>query len=181
MPSGSLKAFLCVSLSLMILAYAGCSQSESPKSRRAFPTTSKAKQSQSQKTAAEPKSKSETALAAWKNPRAVLLVSGQMEGYLEPCGCTGGQLGGLIRRFDFVERMRAKGWPVALIDLGSMIKDPNIARGGGVQAKIKFGIALKAMSLLKYDAIGLSAEDLKVGSTKRSRESSTTSRSQPGS
>ena len=86
-----------------------------------------------------------------------------MDGYLEPCGCTQGQLGGLIRRFDFVQRLKAQNWPVALIDLGSLIKDPGAARGGFEQAKIKFGIALKAFSTLKYDSIALSAEDLKVG------------------
>ena len=86
-----------------------------------------------------------------------------MDGYLEPCGCTQGQLGGLIRRFDFVQRLKAQNWPVALIDLGSLIKDPGGARGGFDQAKIKFGIALKALSTLKYDAIALSPEDLKVG------------------
>ena len=102
-------------------------------------------------------------LADWPTPRGVLVISGQMDGYLEPCGCTQGQLGGLIRRFDFVQRLKAQNWPVALIDLGSLIKDPAAARGGFEQAKIKFGIALKAFSTLKYDAIALSPEDLKVG------------------
>ncbi len=86
-----------------------------------------------------------------------------MDGYLEPCGCTQGQLGGLIRRSDFVERLKAQNWPLALIDLGSLIKDPGSARGGFEEAKIKFGVALKALSTLKYDAIALSPEDLKVG------------------
>ena len=74
----------------------------------------------------------------------MLVITGQMDGYLEPCGCTQGQLGGLIRRLDFLERLKAQNWPVALIDLGSLIKDPAAARGGFDQAKIKFGIALKA-------------------------------------
>ena len=47
-----------------------------------------------------------------------------MDGYLEPCGCSQGQLGGLIRRLDFVDRLKAQNWPFALIDLGSLIKDP---------------------------------------------------------
>ena len=38
--------------------------------------------------------------ADWPQPQAVLFVSGQQHGYLEPCGCTGleNQKGGLIRR-----------------------------------------------------------------------------------
>jgi hypothetical protein len=86
-----------------------------------------------------------------------------MDGYLEPCGCAQGQLGGLIRRLDFVDKLRAQNLPVALVDGGSLMKDPTVARGGLEQAKIKFGIALKAYSALKYNAIALSAEDLKVG------------------
>ena len=102
-------------------------------------------------------------LANWPTPQAVLVVSGEMDGYLEPCGCTQGQLGGLIRRLEFVEGLKAQNWPSRSIDLGTLIKDPAGARGGFEQAKIKFGIALKAYSTLKYDAIALSAEDLKVG------------------
>ena len=112
---------------------------------------------------AEARAKATKLPANWPNPAAVLVVSGEMDGYLEPCGCAQGQLGGLIRRLDFVDKLRAQNWPVALIDLGSLIKDPAAARGGSEQAKIKFGIALKAFSALKYNAVALSAEDLKVG------------------
>ena len=54
-------------------------------------------------------------------------------------------------------------WPLALIDLGSLIKDPAGARGGFEQAKFKFDVALKALALLNYGALALGAEDLKVG------------------
>jgi hypothetical protein len=93
----------------------------------------------------------------------VLVISGQMIGYLEPCGCTQGQVGGLVRRLDFVDGLRGQNWPVAQVDLGSLIGDAAAARGGFEQSKIKFQIALKAYSALKYDAIALSPEDLKVG------------------
>jgi hypothetical protein len=102
-------------------------------------------------------------LANWPAPHAVLVISGEMDGYLEPCGCTLGQMGGLLRRFDFVERLRAQKWPLALVDLGSLVKDPAAARGGFEQAKMKFGVALKAYATLRYDAIALSPDDLKVG------------------
>jgi hypothetical protein len=101
--------------------------------------------------------------ADWPTPAGALIISGEQFGYLEPCGCTEGQLGGLRRRYDLVERLRAQRWPLALVDLGSLIKDPVSARGGFEEAKIKFHIALKALALLKCDALALSAEDLKVG------------------
>ena len=77
--------------------------------------------------------------ADWPTPDGVLVISGEQLGYLEPCGCTQGQLGGLLRRYDLVERLQSQQkWPLALIDLGSLIKDPAAARGGFEQTKIKF-------------------------------------------
>src|SRR4051794_27348604 len=35
-----------------------------------------------------------------KPPAGVLIISGEQDGYLQPCGCTQGQLGGLGRRYD---------------------------------------------------------------------------------
>jgi hypothetical protein len=102
-------------------------------------------------------------LANLRDPAAVLIVSGERDGYIEPCGCTEGQEGGLIRLYDFVERLHQQKWPTALIDLGSLTKNPSGARGGLDQAKIKFDYAVKALALLKYNALALSAEDLKLG------------------
>ena len=105
-----------------------------------------------------------------------------MDGYLEPCGCTQGQQGGLIRRLDFVDRLRAENWPMALIDLGGLVKDPTAARGGFDQAKIKFGIALKAYQTLGYQAIALSARGLESRESARpSASSSATSANPPRS
>ena len=166
----SLRAWLGVVAAVTVLSYIGCSSSDSTKSSPGV-ATSPAIQSDPLPKSDSPKSDSPaedrakaTKLPAnWPNPAAVLVVSGEMDGYLEPCGCAQGQLGGLIRRLDFVDKLRAQNWPVALIDLGSLIKDPAAARGGSEQAKIKFGIALKAFTALKYNAVALSAEDLKVG------------------
>ncbi|WP_422927302.1 multiheme c-type cytochrome [Singulisphaera sp. PoT] len=100
----------------------------------------------------------------WPKPAAALLVSGEQDGYLEPCGCTSGQLGGLRRRFELVQKLHEEqNWPLALVDLGGLIKDPAAARGGPEEAKAKFVVALKALGLLKYNALALSAEDLENG------------------
>src|SRR5262249_18516667 len=108
--------------------------------------------------------KGDKLFADWPNNiKAALLISGEQDGYLEPCGCTAGQLGGLRRRYDLIERIRTQQkWPLVAIDLGTLIKDPAAARGGIEQTKTKFGVALKALWLMKYDALALSAEDLKV-------------------
>jgi hypothetical protein len=96
----------------------------------------------------------------WPTPVGALIITGEMIGYLEPCGCTQGQLGGLGRRYDLIERLRAQGWPLVLIDLGSLADPPN-ARGGIEESKIKFNIALRALTAMNYDAIAFSAEDLR--------------------
>lgn len=102
--------------------------------------------------------------ANWPTPAGALVISGEQNGYLEPCGCTQGQLGGLRRRFDMVARLREQQkWPLVLVDLGSLIKDPAGSRAGFEQVKIKFGIALKALAMMKYQAVALSADDLKIG------------------
>lgn len=140
-----------------LLTYVGCDG----------PNQSAGNSSASTKTASSSAGSSDGTklFAGWTpEPAGVLLISGQQEGYLEPCGCTQGQLGGLLRRYDFIERTtRDRKWPMALIDLGSLIKDPASSRAGFEQTKIKFSFALQALTLLKYDAVALSADDLKLG------------------
>lgn len=97
------------------------------------------------------------------NPSGVLIVSGESNGYLQPCGCTGGQLGGFERRYDLFEKLHAQNWPTAAIDLGNIVLNPSSTRGGIEQEKIKFGIALKGLTAMKYDAVALAPEDLKLG------------------
>ena len=58
----------------------------------------------------------------WPNrkPVFVLLLSGQQHGYLQPCGCSPIQYGGLERRFTFMERLKKeRGWQFVSFDLRS--------------------------------------------------------------
>ncbi len=98
----------------------------------------------------------------WKQPDAALVISGQMLGHLEPCGCSEDQKGGLGRRHALVEGLREMGWPVAGVDLGSLINDPN-ARAGPEQTKFKLDVALKALRMMDYKAVAMSANDMKIG------------------
>ena len=102
-------------------------------------------------------------MADWPKPLAALLISGEQNGYLEPCGCTSGQLGGLKRRHELCERLKGQGWNLVPIDLGGLIKDPGASLGGIEQSKIKFTVALRALKMMNYQAIALSASDLKLG------------------
>jgi hypothetical protein len=154
-----------LALSVAVLGYVGCTSSN--------PTSSSPTTAERGKTGsgglADPKGGSTDDGSGSKllqnlgNPAAALIFTGEMESYLEPCGCTEGQIGGLLRRYDFLERLRKQNWPTVQLDLGSLIKDPIGARGGFEQAKLKFDYAVKALKLLDYSAIALSAEDMKLG------------------
>ena len=96
----------------------------------------------------------------WKKPRAAILLSGLLDGYIEPCGCAGleNQKGGLNRRMDLFEQLKAKGWSLAAVDLGGMV------RRFGPQAAIKYQVSIDAHRALGYDVIGLGARDLQLPS-----------------
>jgi Cytochrome c554 and c-prime len=143
-----------IALFTAILAFGGCSSS---------PTDSSVPEPGRSGRAGGTNPRSGRLLADMGQPDMALIVSGQLDGYLEPCGCTKGQAGGLIRRYQFIECLRQQNWPIALIDLGGLIGDPAGARGGMEQARIKFQYILKALGLLKYDALSASVDDLRVG------------------
>jgi hypothetical protein len=165
------RPWVSIALFAVVLVYAGCStdRAEPTPSRSTAPPTAKNNAAETAPPVPPPpgavgsRTKPETILNALGQPAAILVVTGQQDGYMEPCGCSEDQEGGLIRRFDLIERLHKRNWPTVQVDLGSLIKDPGGARSGFQQAKIKFGHAVRALKLLDYSALGLSAEDLKVG------------------
>ncbi|MCA9181336.1 MAG: hypothetical protein KDA51_07775, partial [Planctomycetales bacterium] len=72
-------------------------------------------------TAAE---RNQTIAVDWPVPQAVLFVSGQQHGYIEPCGCTGleNQKGGLIRRDTLLKELRERGWEIIPVDVGNQVR-----------------------------------------------------------
>lgn len=92
----------------------------------------------------------------WPTPKLALVITGEQQGYFEPCGCTANQLGGMSRRASLFDKIRSLGWDVRGIDGGS------VSRRTGTQAKFKFETTLEALRELKYVAIGLGPEELKL-------------------
>jgi hypothetical protein len=152
----SLRPMAAVGLALAVLAYVGCSSKTS-----APPTAPPGPETVA--STPPPLAAGEKLFANWPTPAGAIVITGQQNGYLDPCGCTEGQKGGLGRRLDLLERLRAQKWPLALVDLGSLIEDPATARGGPKQTEVKFTVALRALALMGYDALALSADDLKLG------------------
>lgn len=95
----------------------------------------------------------------WEKPAAVLVLTGQQIGYIEPCGCTGlaNQKGGLARRHTLLKQLAdEKGWPVVPLDVGSQVER------FGRQSEIKFQRTAEALRTLGYQAVALGAGDLKM-------------------
>ncbi|MFM8218863.1 MAG: hypothetical protein ACKOJF_08060, partial [Planctomycetaceae bacterium] len=63
-------------------------------------------------------------LRGWEGVRAALVFTGEQHGYVEPCGCSLKQLGGLSRRADFFRQMGEREIPVAAFDLGGLVNRP---------------------------------------------------------
>ena len=58
-------------------------------------------------------------------PNLTLLISGEELGYLEPCGCAEGQLGGFPRRDSVIQQLAVKGktlLPIASGDLNMKLR-----------------------------------------------------------
>ena len=84
-----------------------------------------------------------------------VFFTGNELGELKPCGCSGGQLGGLDRRaavFNSVPEHKR-----LIVDTGSLVKSDS------EQDLIKFNIILQAFRLLDYDVVSLSEEDIETG------------------
>lgn len=99
--------------------------------------------------------------ATWpqnRKPDAVIVVSGQTYGYLQPCGCSRPQTGGLERRAVFIEHLKAKGWPVAAVDVGDVFPD---AAKLGDQARMKYAAAMSSMREMGYLAVGVGKSEIK--------------------
>ncbi len=61
-----------------------------------------------------------------------LLFMGHVEGYVEPCGCSEGQLGGIARRAELLRRLRATPGETLLVDAGNRFIAAG--RSGEIQA-----------------------------------------------
>ncbi len=91
-----------------------------------------------------------------KKPDVAVILSGQQLSYLKFCGCSSPQLGGFERRFNFMAKLKERGWPLVAADLGDLVE---FKTGLHDQALLKYETAMQALEILNYSAIGLGADD----------------------
>jgi hypothetical protein len=94
----------------------------------------------------------------WSKPKLALVITGQIAGYIEPCGCAGLERmkGGMSRRYTLFKELRERGWAVVGLDVGGL------AKGFGRQAEIKFQTLVEGMRKMGYQAIALGLSDLRL-------------------
>jgi hypothetical protein len=89
-----------------------------------------------------------------KTPDLVLLLTAQEYGYLQPCGCSKPQLGGLERRWNFLQSLKKRGWPVLALDLG------DIPQKSGPQKLLKYKVSMQALQKMGYLAVSIGHNEL---------------------
>jgi hypothetical protein len=83
-----------------------------------------------------------------------IFFTGSELGELKPCGCSGGQLGGLDRRAAILDSVPEQSR--LIIDTGSFVE------GQSEQDLIKFNILVQGLDLLDYDLIHLTEHDIET-------------------
>ncbi len=85
-----------------------------------------------------------------------IFLTGQEVGALKPCGCSGGQLGGLERRAALWEKVDPE--KRLILSTGNLVSDDT------EQNLIKYPIFVQAYQILGYDLVNLTSRDLEIGS-----------------
>ncbi len=97
-------------------------------------------------------------LAGWETPTAAVVLTGEVHGYLEPCGCSEKQNGGVARRSALFKELReGKGWEVVAADAGGTV------RRNRLQTELKFAAMRRALDQMGYGLLNLGPEELRLG------------------
>ena len=91
------------------------------------------------------------------NDTVTLVFSGAELGYLEPCGCSEGQLGGIARRDSFLQQLRGRENVILPIANGNLIQDVS------AQSEIKANIGFLALADMEYIAYNIGEHDIQFG------------------
>ncbi|MBI2560306.1 MAG: DUF1573 domain-containing protein [Planctomycetes bacterium] len=88
-----------------------------------------------------------------------IMFTGEEAGYLEPCGCSEDQLGGIPRRHTFIKSQIPNPKPqnALLVSLG------DLTDGFGRQSEIKMEITVQALEMMGYFAHNLGEKDIAMG------------------
>jgi cytochrome c554/c'-like protein len=112
----------------------------------------------------EPTVDGQPLFASWpgrgqQKPDAAIILTGQTYGLLQPCGCSRPQKGGLERRMQFISTLKAKGWPVAGVDLGDIVPDKPLHPE---HALLRYKTTMNAIRAMGYVAVGVGKTEFAI-------------------
>ncbi|WP_455218335.1 multiheme c-type cytochrome [Kaarinaea lacus] len=94
----------------------------------------------------------------WAGENLTVIYSGNLDGELEPCGCSAeGNLGGIKRRATVLSNLRKESPQLIVISAGGLLSSD------GPGDRLKSEYILKGFASLGYDAIGVQWRDLVYG------------------
>jgi len=95
---------------------------------------------------------------AWADDTLSIVYSGNLDGELEPCGCSAeGNFGGIQRRATLLQQLRETTPDLLVISAGGLLST------NGPGDRLKGEYIFKGFELLNYDAIGVQWLDLAYG------------------
>src|SRR5262245_17144469 len=152
-----------VPLTLMLLACAAVVIVVSSPSHSADPPSGPTADGAAKNLEAEMIRRNGAIFEGWTPPKVALVFTGLLDGYIEPCGCSGkeNQKGGLSRRDMLLKRLAGEKWPLVALDLGDQVKR------FGRQQELKFQAAADGLKEMGYQAIGLGPDDLRLSAGER--------------
>lgn len=93
----------------------------------------------------------------------VFVLSAQMHGYVLPCGCSRPQIGGLERRYNFLQTLKDRGWPVIPLDLGDLTQKQGPRELPNLQGMIKYRHTMHALKIMGYQAVSFGEYEAAMG------------------
>ncbi|WP_298868788.1 multiheme c-type cytochrome [uncultured Gimesia sp.] len=130
-------------------------QSDSTVTEKHVPQSTAGKTSP--KTISSSKTSTKPLFKDWPAPKLAIVLTGERHGYLEPCGCTQNQTGGVSLLANLFKKIEERNWPVTAFDLGSLVKRNRR------QSQIKYETILASLKDMKYAGLGLGPEELRFG------------------
>lgn len=97
--------------------------------------------------------------------RVTILYTGGVQGALEPCGCSPGQLGGIARIATLLQEIRKETDAIILVDAGDrLFQEAQISEAMGAQRILKARFMQKAYGALGAGVLNIGGNDLAGGS-----------------
>ncbi len=93
-------------------------------------------------------------LLKWEKPDLTIILTAQQHGYLLPCGCSRPQVGGLERRYNFIQALKTNGWSLTALDLGDLSQKQGPVSLPNEQGLIKYRYAMNAQKKIGYSVVG---------------------------